>query len=71
MILKLLAMIKASAELGGENLAEITYTDLVDYCGLTQEEYRELTELRHKLGDIIIITRNLSHGIKYRKDSGE
>jgi len=71
MILQLLAMIKASAELGGNNIAEMDYSDLVDYCGLTQEEFRLLTELRHKLGEVAIMSRTLSHGIKYRKDSGD
>ena len=68
MILLLLQAIKANANQAGASIYELRYEDLIDNNGLTQDEYRQLNELRMKMGEIAVQSRRLLEGIKYRKD---
>ena len=68
MILLLLQAIRANSDHAGASIYELTYEDLIENNGLTQEEYRELNELRKKLGEIAVQSRSLLEVIKYRKE---
>ena len=67
MILLLLQAIKANADQAGASIYELSYEDLIENNGLTQAEYRDLNELRKKLGEIAVQSRSILEAIKYRK----
>ena len=68
MILLILQAIKANADQAGASIYELDYEQLIEVNGLTQAEYRELNQLRLKLGEVAVQSRTLLEAIKYRKD---